>query len=651
MSETLLNRLPFKRAARPLSSVVIAAVVIAVLPALLGDYYLGVGYSIGINALLALGLILVTGLAGQFSLAQAAFYGIGAYGSALLTVKEGWPAGVALLASAAVATAIAYLLGKPIFRLRGHFLAMGTLALTEIFFLLVTNLSVTGGSSGFGGISFFSLGSVQFDSLRAQFWLIWFVVAAALWASLNIRRGREGRALRALRGHEAAAAACGVHISWSKTRVFAGSAFLGSIAGSLYAHQLLYVNPPPFDVMTSVDVLAIAVLGGLRSPWGAIVGAVSFQVIRQGIDSFLPSLFGAGSVGAGEELVFGAILVIILVVRPDGIVGALNALARLVRRRLRPEAEPGVPAAVAGGAPEPEVASAPPAATGASAASVDDPARPGDQVVLSASRLTKHFGGVKAVTDVDLVLHEREILAVIGPNGAGKSTLLNVLSGNLPPTSGTVHLRGKDVTGARADTVAARGLARTFQTPSLFAGMNTRDNILVGAYLSGRVGLIRSAVPTLGAVREERKIGARVDEILDDLEMAHLARFEATHLSLGQQKMVEVARALAQNPAVLLLDEPGGGLNRVEKLALAETLRKLRRRGVSLVLIEHDMEFVMNLADRVHVLDFGRTLRVGTPAEVQADENVIAAYLGTAHGTSTAEAEATETTEAADARS
>jgi branched-chain amino acid transport system permease protein len=247
------------------------------------------------------------------------------------------------------------------------------------------------------------------------------------------------------------------------------------------------------------------------------------------------------------------------------------------------------------------------------------------------------------------VLHEREILAVIGPNGAGKSTLLNVLSGNLSPTSGTVRLRGKDVTGARADAVAARGLARTFQTPSLFAGMNTRDNVLVGAYLSGKVGLIRSAVPTVGAMREEHRMGARVDGILADLGLSHLARIEATHLSLGQQKMVEVARALAQDPSVLLLDEPGGGLNRVEKLALAETLRMLRLRGVSLVLIEHDMEFVMRLADRIHVLDFGRTLRVGTPAEVQADQNVIAAYLGTAHDVSTADKETTEA--AADARS
>lgn len=635
---TSLSRSSIARTARPAAWVIVAGVVIAGLPSMLGDYYVGLGYTIGINALLALGLILVTGFAGQFSLAQAAFFGGGAYGSALLTVKLGWPATVALIASAAGATLCAYVLGKPIFRLRGHFLAMGTLALTEIFFLLVTNLSITGGSSGFGGISYFSLGSFQFDDLRSQFWLIWFVVAAALWASVNILRGREGRALRALRGHEAAAAACGIHISWAKTRIFAGSAFLGSIAGSLYAHQLLYVNPPPFNVMTSVDILAIAVLGGLSSPWGAIIGAVSFQAIHQGIEEVLPTLFGAGSVGAGEELFFGAVLVIILMVRPDGIAGVVGVLGRYAWRRLRPGPDTSVPPAGVPVAP----------GTDSSTAMDEAGIRPGEEVVLSATGLTKHFGGVKAVTDVDLTLHEREILAVIGPNGAGKSTLLNVLSGNLTPTSGTVRLGSADVTGARADTVATRGLARTFQTPSLFAGMNTRDNVLVGAYLNGKVGFIRSAVPTPGALREERRTGALADEILAELGMSHLAGIEVTHLSLGQQKMVEVARALAQNPSVLLLDEPGGGLNRVEKLALAETLRLLRRRGVSLVLIEHDMEFVMNLADRIHVLDFGCTLRVGTPVEIQADERVIAAYLGTAPAVVPAVPEAVE---AADARS
>lgn len=620
------ERLPalLRGAARPVLAATGWLIALATLTSSLDAYYLGVAVSVGIVALLALGLVMVTGLGGQFSLAQAAWFGIGAYGSGLLTVELGWPAGLALIASAGAATALAYLIGKPIFRLRGHFLAMGTLALTEIFFVLVSNLTITGGGGGFGGIEPLSVLGVDFSSLTSQLWLVGLVLGAGMWAVANIKQGREGRALRALRSHEAAAASCGVNVSWSKTRVFAGSAFIGSIAGSIYAHQILYVNPAPFGPLRSIDVLAAVVLGGLLSPWGPIIGAIGFELIRQGVDRFLPSLLGERAVGAGGTLVFGLLLVLVLVLRPDGVAGLFGTALRAVRRlapveRLLTALAPARPPATSATASAP-TADGPPLAAG-----------PGQRVVLEASGLTKAFGGVHALSEVDLVLHEQEILAVIGPNGAGKSTLMNVLSGNLPPTSGRVALADKDVTGAPAHRIAAGGLARTFQTPSLFAGMGTRENVLVGAYLSGRTGLVRSALPTPGAVREERRLGERVDAILAELGLAHLSGASATQLSLGQQKLVEVARALAHEPSVLLLDEPGAGLNRVEKLALAESLRHLRARGISLLLIEHDMEFVMSLADRVHVLDFGQTLKVGSPAEVQSDQSVIAAYLGTPH--------------------
>lgn len=630
MSDTIATRArTLSPLAGPASAVVGWLVALAVLTQFLGPYRMGLAVTIGINALVALGLVLVTGLGGQFSLAQAAFFGIGAYGSGLLTVRYGWSAGLALVASAAVATGFAYLLGRPIFRLRSHFLAMGTLALTEIFFVVVNNLDITGASSGFGGILPFNLFGLDFGSLEAQFWLVGVVLGASVWAVRNVKRGREGRALRALRSHEAAAASCGINVSWAKTRVFAGSAFFGSIAGSLYAHTLLYVNPAPFGVLRSIDVLSVAVIGGLLSPWGPLVGALSFEVIRQTIDKTLPGLFGEGAVGAGQSLVFGVILVVVLVLRPDGIVGALVPLRRGLARWVpllraavpQPAAprDPGTPpTSTAGSAPgRPDAAKAPPG--------------PDCELVLEARGLTKAFGGLPALTELDLSLRRGEVLAVIGPNGAGKSTLMNLLSGNLPPTSGQVLLLGDDVTRAPAYKIAARGLARTFQTPSLFSGMLTRDTVLVGAHASGHVGMLRSALPTLAAAREERRLGARADEVLEQLGLAHLAGFLATELSLGQQKMVEVARALAQDPVILLLDEPGAGLNRVEKFALAATLRELQAGGLSLLLIEHDMEFVMSLADRVHVLDFGRTLRVGTPADVQNDPNVIAAYLGTPH--------------------
>lgn len=590
----------------------VAALLLA--PSVLDLYRQGLAITVGTNALLAMGLVLLTGLAGQFSLAQAAFFGIGAYGSALLTVDYGWSPVAALVASAAVCMVVALAIGRPIFRLRGHYLAMGTLALTEIFYQLVNNLEITGGASGFGGIQNFSVLGFAFDDLRSQLWLVWGILGVALWACLHITKGREGRALRAIKGHEAAAASCGVNVTWSKTRILAASALLGSVAGSVYAHQILYVNPPPFGTSVAINILAITVLGGLASPWGAIVGAVAFQLITQFIEAWLPSVFGEEAVGAGEALAFGIILVLVLVLRPDGIVGAFGSVKDYVLRRF-------------GGS---DSAADLDVLVTTSVVADDSASRPivGEGVVLEARGLTKRFGGVTAVDAVDLYVHEREILAVIGPNGAGKSTLQNLLSGNLLPTSGEVLLRGEVVTGRPAHQVARRGVARTFQTPSLFGDMTVRENILTGAYVRGKVGLVRSAIPTPGAIREERSIGSEVDRIINELGLRSVAAQRADALSLGQQKTVELARAFARRPDVLLLDEPGAGLNKLEKQQLAQALRTLQAAGLSMVLIEHDMEFVMSLADRVHVLDFGKTLCVGLPHEVQKNPQVIAAYLG-----------------------
>lgn len=588
------------------------------IPLMFEDYFLALGSTIGINALLALGLILVTGYAGQFSLAMAAFYGIGAYGSALLTVNVGWPATLALAVSALVAAGIAYAIGGAIFRLRGHFLAMGTLALTEMFFQLVTNLTVTGGSSGFGGIPFFSVFGFAFETAQQQFWLNWTIVGLVLWGALRVARGREGRALLAVRGHETAAASCGVHVTWSKTRIFAASAAVGSVAGSLYAHELLYVNPPPFGILTAIDVLVIAVLGGLRSPWGAIIGAVLLEMLQLAIEEFLPGIFGSGVVGAGQALVLGAVLVGILILRPDGVAGLIRDGVGRLRRRHDPGAPP--------------LQDEPPGPAGIDVSRLRQMLHQTGSAagLLSAEGVSKSFGGVVALHDVHLQIDSGEVLAVIGPNGAGKSTLVNVLSGNLAPTAGRVAISDRDVTGKSAHLVAGRGLARTFQTPSLFAGMSVRDNVLVGTHLHGSVGLLRSAVPTVGAVREERRLSGSVDEVVHALGLAEIAHLDATQLSLGQQKMVELARALVMQPRLLLLDEPCAGLTRAEKQSLTSTVAALRDAGLAVLLIEHDMEFVMGLADRVHVLNFGETLRAGSPAEVQQDTAVIDAYLGVA---------------------
>lgn len=591
------------------------------------EFYAGMGATVGLMALLGLGMVLVTGYAGQFSLATGAFYGIGAYTSALLTMNFGWYGLLALLAGGVLAGVIGFALARPLFRLRGHFLAMATLALTEVFYLLVNNAGFTGGATGLGPIPVLNLFGLDIATSKGTMILNWIIVGIVLWGSIILRAGREGRALLAIRGHEAAAAAAGIDIASSKARVFMIAAVISSVAGSLYAHEVRYVNPPPFGFEGTIDVLMIAVLGGMRSPWGAIVGAIVLQILSRNIEAVLPSFVGIGGVGAGQQLILGLLLVIILLVRPDGLVGAIAQFATWARRRFerRSETTDELPAEadapLAGQADmrairEQQDAEGPPAI--------------GD-AVLEASGLVKRFGGVTAVDDVDLEIRSGEVLAIIGPNGAGKSTLVNMLSGNLVPTSGTVRIDGVDTTRLRAHQVARHGLARTFQTPALFEGMDVASTVKVGAHLRGRVGMLRGALPTLGALREERRLEETTDAMLARLGLDRFSRRDAKNLSLGQQKQVEIARALVSEPRILLLDEPCAGLNKAEKGTLVRLFRALGREGIAVLVIEHDMEFVMSVADRVQVINFGATLRTGTPAEVQADQAVIDAYLGVAH--------------------
>lgn len=602
--------------ARWASGVAVWVVATITLPLVFSSaYHMGLGITVGINALLTLGLILLTGFGGQFSLAQAAFFGIGAYGSGLLTLRLGWPPIVAAAAAVGIAGLLAYVTGRPIFRLRGHFLAMGTLALNEILFLLFNNVRAFGGSSGFGGIAPFSVLGFEFSSLRSQSYLVWFTVGIGMWVALRIGRSRKGRGLRALRSQEVAASTSGVNLVGAKTQIYVLSAIYGSVAGSIYAHHLLYVNPPPFGLLTSINILVMAVVGGLASPWGALVGALTLVLLRQGVADVMPRLFGEGAVGAGESFVIGAVLILVLTTMPDGIVGGLGRLSARIRHRLQPKQlrEPELLTGLRDVTQE----------SGTAHAESDAPP------ILRCRQLTKRFGGVVAVNNVDLELYRNEILSVIGPNGAGKTTLINLISGVQEPTSGTFEVDGSDVTRLTDHEVAVCGVARTFQTPAVFQEMTVRENVLVGAYLQGHAGMLRAAIPTPGVTAEEGQLGQLADELLEQFGILDLADRAATDLSLGHQKVVEICRALAAGPAIMLLDEPAAGLNRAEKQRLSAALRSIRERGISLLLVEHDMELVMGLADRIHVLDFGSTLAIGTPQQVQQNPKVIEAYLGT----------------------
>lgn len=624
MSESTIRPVRLLTWRHLISAVAWVAVVIGI-TLTANSYVQGLAASVGLLALLGLGMVLVTGYAGQFSLAVGAFYGLGAYGSAILTTKFGWFGLLALVVAAAMAGAIGFLLARPLFRLRGHFLAMATLALTEVFFMSVNNAEFTGGSTGMGGITPLNLFGLDLASEASHVIVNWLLVGAVLWGALMLRKARGGRALLAIRGHEAAAASAGINIAATKTKIFTASAVISAIAGSLYAHQMMYINPAPFGLEGAIDVLMIAVLGGMRSPWGAVVGAVVLEGLQQMIES---ALEGSAAVGAGQQLIVGILLVVILVIQPNGLVGAVGALGSRFRRllyfrRYGVEAKTALPdfeTKASGGSTDMAQLR-----LDADAAGLPEPG----ETVLSATGLVKRFGGVTAVNDVDLTIRSSEVLAVIGPNGAGKSTLVNLLSGNIAPTTGTVQIGKTSSTGLKAHQVAKLGLARTFQTPCLFEQMDVQATVLVGAHCRGRVGMLRSSVPTPGTVEEEHQLVTEATSVLQRLGLDHLARVDAKSLSLGQQKQVEIARALISDPKVLLLDEPCAGLNKAEKASLMQLLRALGREGLAVLVIEHDMEFVMASADRVQVLNFGATLAEGSPEEIQQNPAVIDAYLGT----------------------
>ena len=573
------------------------------------SYRLTIGANAAIAVLLALSVVIVTGFAGQFSLASAAFYGIGAYGSGILTTSYGWPPLAAAVVAALTAGSVALMVGRPILRLSGHFLAMGTLALNEIFILLIVGFpDFTGGNDGKGGIPSFSVWNYDFASLQQQLYLAWSVVGVALYLTLRLQYSRMGRALAFIRSDETGSAAVGIDPGHAKAMAFTISAVFASIAGSLYAHFLGLVSPEPFNVMASVQILVIAVLGGIASPWGAVVGGITYALLQEVIVVAVPRFFGEAAVGAGSQFVVGTLLVVLLIVRPQG----LASFAQLVRGWFgRSDSRDG------------EHDLAPPTQISLSTT-------PAGTNVLKAVDLSRSFGGIHALANCNIDVAAAEILAVIGPNGAGKTTLVHVLSGALSPSSGEISILGSNVTRQPAHLRAGRfGLARSFQTPKIVTGLSVKSNAALGAHRLGAMGFFGAMVPTRAGFREESAIDEAALQALRAVGLGWAFERHADELSLGHRRLLEIGRVISQKPTVILLDEPAAGLTRVEKDELVKLLVLVRKAGYGILLVEHDMDVIMALADRIHVLVFGKTIFCGSPADARSDANVIAAYLGT----------------------
>jgi ABC-type branched-subunit amino acid transport system ATPase component/ABC-type branched-subunit amino acid transport system permease subunit len=579
---------------------IIFAAVMAAIPFIPGvpPFWIVLLDNIGLASLVAMGLVLLTGVGGLTSFGQAAFCGFGAYTTAVLTTTYGVSPWLTLPLSLLVSGIAAVLLGIVTVRLSGHYLPLGTIAWGIGLFYLFSKLEFLGRNDGIQGIPPLSIGSLRMIDPGTIYFAIWIAVLVSALLTMNLLDSRTGRAIRALRRGHIAGEAFGVQTPRAKLLVFIYAAVLAGLSGWLYAHFQRSANPTPFGAQSGIEYLFIAVVGGAGYVWGGVLGAGLVIILKEVLQSYLPYIFGGQS--QLETIVFGILLVGLLQLAPTGVWPWLMARLPLKPARKIPDTSLKLPARV-------RAASTP-------------------SVLLHVEKARKQFGGVIAVNDVSFDVRSREIVALIGPNGAGKSTTFNLITGVLTTTGGTISVLGKKVDNAPPQEVVKLGVSRTFQHVKLVPDMSVLENVAIGAHLRGSAGAISSMFRFDRA--DEARLLAEAARQIERVGLGDQIDQLAGSLSLGQQRIVEIARALCVDPLLLLLDEPAAGLRHMEKQRLAALLRQLRDGGMSVLLVEHDMGFVMDLADRIVVLDFGTKIAEGTPAAIKTNPDVIKAYLG-----------------------
>jgi branched-chain amino acid transport system permease protein len=581
------------------ASVIFAALIFAIacaISAFAPQYDVTLLVTVGLSALAAMGLTLLL-ISGQVSLGQAAFIAIGAYTSAILARHHSMPTLLALFAGVAASAIGGVIVGAVTLRLKGHFLPLATLAIgIAISAAIVAAGSITGGASGLGQIPPLAIGPLVLTDDRLFAVLVWLIVVVLAGGLSRLLHTRTGRAIAALKTDAEMAEIFGVNASRLRLIVFVVAATLAGLAGSLYAFYFKFLSPAPFGLNASVNLLIASIFGGMGHPFGAVLGATAITVLETTLQNTVARMFGLS--GHVEMIVFGLVLIGVLLRWPGGIWSALQRFwpkFKVVHPARNIELTPSK-RGVAG------------------------------EDLLSVSEIGKRFGGLQALQGVSFAVGADEIVGLIGPNGAGKSIMFNIATGLIAQSKGTVLLMGEPPP-TRVSSLVDRGVSRTFQHVRVLPERTVLENVAFGTYAQGRSGMVSGM---FGFDRiEEAATFAKAWRALQIVELDGLAHEPASRLAMGQARLLEVARALVSRPRLLLLDEPAAGLRTGEKLKLVTLLHRLKRGGMSVLLVEHDMDLVMNCVDRVVVLDRGQGLMTGLPDEVRQDERVIAAYLGT----------------------
>ena len=601
-------------------------IILLILPLVYKNLYAqSVMTTAGIYTILTIGTGIVLVQAGQLSFAHSAFFGVGAYTCALLSNYTSVAPVLSLIVGALLAGVIALIVGRPVLRLRYFYLALATMGLGQIFTLVVSQLyNITGGTNGLGSMAEFKILGLDLTSFTRQYYVVWIIAIIILLLVERALKYRYGRALRAIATSEIASKSLGIRIPKWKLNAFVTSAVICGLGGGLFAFVTGSVNPSLFGFSAGVLPIIMVLVGGGVGIYGGVIGAI--------VMTWFTNAFS--SIQQYSGVTYAIVLFLLLLFVPAGILGIripLPGRLRALQTRMWGKTQAAGTQALEAQTVEAEAGCAQEAP-----AALSDHVDPSDavtcppfgDVMMEVKGVSVIFGGLRALDDVSLELQEGTITALIGPNGAGKTTLFNAISRQQETQGGHIFFRGTDLTGLSTPEAARLGIARTFQNLRIFTNMSVVENVLVGCHRHERSGFWSTAFGLRRQRQEEKRSELRAMAVLRLVGLQEHAKTRASSLPYGRQRLVEIARALASDPELLLLDEPAAGMNNAEQVDLAQKIRAIRDSGVTILLVEHSMDLVMGLCDVVNVLDHGELIATGCPDDIKKNRRVIEAYLG-----------------------